>query len=89
MFQSISYEQWVAVTNEPIFLIMSGIFFLVPFIFYLILGATVKGKSSSGKTMSNVMLSFPNFYYALVIFDLIGISLYLILIVFPLWLRIF
>lgn len=87
--ESISYESWVAISNSPQFLVISGIFFFLPFVIYLILGATIKGRSYSGKTTSEPMMMYPNFYYSILIYDLLGLVIYIPTIVYPIWLLIF
>lgn len=87
--QGISWEMWTSITLSPQFLILSGIFFALPFIIYLIVGALVKGKSSSGKTQTKSMIFYENFWIAILIFDIGGLIAYIPMIIFPLWIRIF
>lgn len=87
--ESISFESWIAITTSTQFIVVSLIYFLVPLIFYLIIGAVVHGKSSSGKSTTKCMLMYGNFWIAPLCYTLIGGSLYLGLIIFPLWLKIF
>jgi predicted membrane metal-binding protein len=85
----IDFSQWTAITTSPQFLIVSLIYFLTPLIFYLIHGAIAHGKDSSGRSRTKCMLMYGNFWVSVLYYTLIGGALYLGLIVFPLWIRIF
>lgn len=87
--ESILFSDWVKITNSPQFLIVSLIYFLLPLIFYILIGAVIHGKDSSGKSRTKCMLRYGNFYYAPLCWVLIGGALYLGLIIFPLWIQIF
>jgi hypothetical protein len=85
----ISYEQWTSASNSLQFIIASIILFGVPFLIYIITGCFVKGKNSQGRSMTRPAITYLNWWYAPIIFTLIGIIIYLILIVFPIWILIF
>lgn len=87
--QSISYDLWTSVTLTPLFWIISGICFFLPFIIYILIGAFVKGKDSSGRVRTKEAIYYGNWWYAVVVYTIIGIGLYLILIIFPVWLKLF
>jgi len=78
----ITFETAKLVTTDPFMIMGFVVVWLVPLLVWLILGLTIKGKY--GKYMA----SYPNYWYAFVIWGLIQLTLF-ILIIFPVWLKIF
>jgi|GEM_PF-4892783 len=73
----ISFEEALTVTTDPFYIIGLVIIWLLPLLIYIILGLTVKGKY--GKYMA----SYPNYYYAIIIWGLVQLALIIMLVLFP------
>lgn len=80
----ITFEDWTKITLDPKFIVAMLIIWLVPIIFYIIIGACVKG---GGKYYSKRMIEYPNFFYAPLIWFFVQGGLILILVMFPVWLE--
>lgn len=81
---TLKFEDALKVTNDPSFILAMLIVWLLPIIIYLIIGACVKG---GGKYYNKRMIEFPNFWYAILVWFFIQGALFLILVVFPVWLK--
>ena len=83
----LSYTDITAITHHPTFLLSLLVVWLLPLIIYVVVGLVAKGKSPSGQSYSKSMIQYPNFWYSCVIWFFIQSGLILLLIVFPLWLK--
>ncbi len=86
---SISFQNWTSITLSPFFLIASLLFFIIPLIIYLIIASLRKGRSSSGNYRTKCMLFYFNSWISIFCFEIFGLILYILLIIYPLWLKIF
>ena len=85
----LSFDQVTAITTDPLFLGAIIAVWLLPLILYIIVGSVAKAKSPSGQALSKPMIAYPNFWYGFFIFLFFQAGLFLILIIFPLWLKVF
>ena len=83
---SLTFEAVNQINSDPVMLVAFALTWFVPLFMYFIIGATVRGRSTSGRVMSKPMISFPNFWYGVIIFGVFQLIL-VILLVFPVWLR--
>lgn len=88
ILQEISFENWVAVTTSIPFIIAMLVIWLFPVVLYLIIAASRKTRTASGKKLDSCMLSSSNALIPLGIWIFVQGSLILIFIIFPLWLKI-
>lgn len=86
-FGKISFNEWTAISTSPEFIVASLIVWGSVLIICLIIGAVVKGKTASGTLLSKPMIGYVNYWYLMLIFLFILPALYLLLIVFPVWLK--
>lgn len=84
---TLTYENVTEITTNPVFLVMIIAIWLIPLLIYVVVGSVAKAKSPSGQTLSKPMICYPNFWYAFFIYFLLQPALILILIIFPLWLK--
>jgi len=82
---SIDFQTWTNVTTAPLFIISMLVVWFIPMLIYIIVGCVVGGKSASG--YSKKMIEYANFFYAPLIWTFIFWLLVLILIIFPLPLK--
>lgn len=85
---NVTFEVASAVVRDPFILTWIGLTWGVPLIIYLFVGIFVRGRSSNGQATSKPMILYPNFYYAIIIWGLIQLF-FLLMLVFPVWLRMF
>ena len=85
--KTIDYKTWTEITQNPIFLIGIISVWLIPLLFYLLVGTLSRAKSPSGQLLSRRMIEYPNFWYSFVIWFFIQSALILILIIFPFWIE--
>lgn len=83
----VDYPTVSAVMQDPTMIVYLIILWFLPIFIYLLIGATVHGKSASGQATSKVMMAYPNYWYAILVWGLIQLGLFLLL-VFPIWLKI-
>ena len=84
---TLNYENVTEITTNPVFLGMIIAVWLIPLLIYVIIGSVAKAKSPSGQTLSKPMIAYPNFWYAFFIWFLLQSALILILLIFPIWLK--
>lgn len=84
----LTFESAIQVTQDPLMITYILIWFLIPLFLYLIIGATVRGRSADGRKTSKPMIVNPNYWYAFLILFLVEAVFFLGLI-FPIWLRFF
>jgi len=73
----ITYEQWIAVTHNLIFIFTFAAYWFLSLIIWFTTASLRKGRSSSGRIKSKSMLSSTNFWimFGILIF-ILGISIY-------------
>lgn len=86
--QKLTYEDVTTISQSPYGIVAGLVILLVPIIFYLIIGGSVKARSSDGRKLSSSMISSPNYWYGFLIMLFITGGCLLITYWFPLWLKI-
>jgi len=81
----VTYETITTITQSRPFLIAEAMVYLLPLIIYLLVGATIRGKTNSGKSLKKPMMFNANYWYAFIIWAFIQLFLFLVLINFPVW----
>lgn len=84
----ISYDQAIVVTQSMPFIIAFAIIYFIPLFLYLLIGALVKATTASGRVSSSSMWGSVNYYFGVVILGLIELA-FILLMIFPVWLRLF
>ena len=84
----LSYETAISVLQTPEIFVWVIITYLFPLLLYFLVGIFSKARNADGSLSSSSMISSTNFWYAIIIWGLLGIILFLGLL-FPVWLRIF
>lgn len=85
---NLTYESVTSLTLSTPFIVALSLAWFLPLVIYLIIACFVRGKSASGQTLSKRMIFYPNTWIAVAMWLLMG-GLLAILVLFPLWLRIF
>ena len=86
---NLTFQDITNITITPYFIISALIVWLIPILLWLLLGAIVRGKSPDGSRSSKPMILYPNFWYAFSLWFFIQGALFIILLIFPFWLKIF
>jgi hypothetical protein len=84
----LTYEQIISITQNPLVIFILIFIWLFPILLYILVGALVRGKTSSGVKLKSCMLSHANAWIPIVIWTFIQGGLFLILI-FPFWANVF
>ena len=85
---TVTYEQASTVLQNFPLVGWIAITWLLPLIIYIIVGCIARGRSSTGQVTSRAMITYPNYWYAILIWGLLQLALF-ILLLFPIWLRAF
>lgn len=83
-----TFEAVSAINTDPYMLVAYGIVWFLPLFIYFLIGCVAHGKSADGRKASKPMIFYPNYWYAMLVWGLIQLGLILILIIFPIWLKI-
>ena len=83
----LTFENVTSITTNPLMLIAIISVWLAPLILYLIIGCFAKGRSSSGRETSKPMIAYGNFWYSFALWFFLQSALFLVMIIFPLWLK--
>lgn len=83
---ALTYDNVVSITTTPTFVVVSIVWLLLPLFIYVVVGAVVRGKTSSGKVLRDPMISYANFWVAPIIWVTVQ-AILLVFIIFPFWLR--
>lgn len=83
----VTFDNVSSVMQTPEMIALLIIIWFVPLLIYIIIGVTARGRSANGAVTSKVMLAYPNSWYAVLVWGLIQLGLFLML-VFPIWLKI-
>lgn len=84
----ITYEQTIAVTQDPKFIVALAIVYILPLFIYFLWGSLSNARTSDGRKLSSKVIENANFWIGLMIFGFFQLALY-ILIIFPIWLKFF
>ena len=84
----ISYDKASLVIQSKPILIALSIAWGLPLLLYLIVGLCVHARTFEGRKTNRLMITSPNFLWALLIFGFIEACL-IVLVIFPVWLNIF
>lgn len=87
--QPVDFNTWISVTLSLQFIIISSLFFIIPFSIYLIIGSIRHGRNSSGNAQTHCMLYYVNSWISVLCYTLVGAIIYVLLIIYPLWLKLF
>ena len=85
----LTFEQVTAVTTHPIMIVAFVFIWLFLLALYLVIGAFTSGRSPDGKKLSKRMIQYPNFWILFAIMFFVLPALFLIIVIFPFWLKIF
>ena len=87
--QGLTYELVTNVTQNTVILVAIILSWIIPIILLLVIGATRKARTVGGKYVGKAMIETPNFWIVFLIWFLLYPALLSILVIFPIWLKIF
>jgi len=85
--QSLDFETVTQVTNNPIILTTIAIIWLLPILIYIFIASVTHARTSSGRKLDSLMIQSANAWIPVIIWFFIQASLFLILLIFPIWLK--
>jgi len=87
--QKLDFDTIYNMMTTPIMLTILAIIWFIPLLIYFIIMCTARGRSANGQVVSKRMIFFPNSWYAIIVFGLIQLTLFILLLIFPIWAKIF
>lgn len=81
----LTYDSATNVTNSIPMIIALAIVWFLPLLIYFIWGALASSRTADGRKLNSKVISNANFWIGFLIFGLIQLSLFLILVIFPVW----
>ena len=85
--ETLDFETVTQITNNPIILTAIVVIWLLPIIIYLFIASVTHARTSSGKKLDSLMIQSANAWIPIIIWFFIQASLFLILLIFPLYLK--